>query len=134
MTVPTSIPTALQMVREVIQTTLDPLTGGNVFENAVPVDTPLPAIAYQSQDGGGIPIARVGMVAWSGLITVRSYAISQDAAEQLALATATTLPGRYLVDGARVVITLDRPIVVPPTGTVTTFMAAFSFECQVQGA
>lgn len=133
MTTPTAIPTALARLRTVIPALLDSLVAGAVYEQQAPPNAALPCIVWHSQDGGGQAAPRVGIIAWDGLITVRAFAVSQDAANALALTIATTLPGRTLVSGDRVAIDLDRPLIIPASGVTTTYTAAFVFRAAVQG-
>jgi hypothetical protein len=132
-TTPTAIPTALARLRTAIPAALDSLVSSRVFERQAPPNVALPCIVWHSQDNGGQRAPRVGIVAWEGLITVRAFAVSQDAADALAQTIATTLPGRTLVSGDRVAIDLDRPLTIPSSGITTTYTAAVIFRAAVQG-
>ncbi len=133
MTIPTALPTAFLTVEAWLQETGASWVGQAVYTPNAPVGCPFPCVAWHSQDDGGQAQGFIGQVQWRGAITIRAFAVSQDAADALNVALMRTLPGSWTHDGARLQVTLLKPLPRSPTSDSPICMAAATYRVQVAG-
>jgi len=110
---PAPILDAMHILRTAIYQALDPLTSAGVYWLQAQQSITLPYVIFQSQDGGGSSVKRIGDHGWSGLVTVRALATSQSAAEALYTTVAPGMDGLSYV-GYTIGVEFDRPLTIPP--------------------
>lgn len=126
---------ALDRVSAVLHAQLDSVVGGRLYTPNSPINPPLPCLVWHSLDDGGRAIRYFAHTQWEGVIAIRVFAASQEAANTLAQQIATTLPGRYPTStGGGALIILDRPVPRRPADpTTTTWMAAHRYLVRLAG-
>lgn len=129
MTVTNAIPVSLSLVRDTYQAALDTLVAQRVYWLLAPEEAQLPCIVLHSQDAGGAGVPRIGSVDWSGLMAVRAFASTRQAAESIATNIIAAIPQTILVAPYTITSRLVRPIPIPPANM--THVAGWLYQVTV---
>lgn len=116
---------AIKVVRKALAPALTTLTGSH---NGIPkcywtVQTPdpttgqlapLPVIVFQSQDAGGRDSSMLNLAGWTGDVTIKALAKTQDAADAQLAGVPAVMAALANPTGYTITATFKRPLALPP--------------------
>ncbi len=131
MSAPNAIPTAISHLTTFFVGQLGPFVAGNVYASQAPVGVPLPCIVWHSHDRGGRAESFIGQTIWTGEIAIRVFAASEAGASDVAIAIATSLPGRYTHADRTLRVLVTRPLPPIPASDSPIWAAGFLYTITI---